>query len=184
MAVPQVNGNVASPAHYSAFLEHLLNYPLIHDSVSTVKSNEYAQRSLKLGDSAYQTFAAPVLPYLAKPYQYVSPYVERADSIGDKTLDRIDARFPIVKKPTAELYNDTKSLIFFPYNKGIEGRDHVFQVYGAEAKKQEQAGLVGQGKAAIATALVVSNETLGWVSSFLATKKAEATQVAKEKVNQ
>lgn len=169
-------------------IQHLLAYPLISDSIHTVQANEYAQRSIKLGDSAYQTFAAPVLPYLtkplAKPYELVFPYVQRADSLGDKTLDRIDERFPIVKKNTADLYNDTRSLILLPYNKGIEGRDHVFEVYASEVKKAEPAGLVAQGKAAVSTAFVVSNETLGWLSSFLAAKKAEATTVVKEKINQ
>jgi len=120
------------------WLQHLLNYPLISDGITTFKSNEYAQRSIKLGDSAYQTFAAPVLPWIAKPYGYISPYVQRADSIGDKALDRVDERFPVVKKPTNELYNDTRSLILLPYNKSIEGRDHVFQVYSSEIKKAEQ----------------------------------------------
>ncbi|GAB0136077.1 hypothetical protein EsDP_00004394 [Epichloe bromicola] len=183
MAVPQVNGDV-SPRPNSAFLQHLLNYPLISDSIHTVKSNEYARRSLKLGDSAYQTFAAPVLPWLAKPYEYVSPYVARADSIGDKTLNHIDERFPVVKKPTSDLYNDTRSLILFPLNKGIEGRDHVFDVYASEVKKTEQKSLVSQGKAAISTAVVVSTETLGWLSSLLAAKKDEATTAVKEKANQ
>ncbi|KAK2592989.1 hypothetical protein QQS21_009317 [Conoideocrella luteorostrata] len=183
MAVSQVNGDV-SPNPNSAFLQHLLHYPLISDSVKTVKSNELAQRSLKLGDSAFQTFAAPVLPWLSKPYGYVSPYVARADSLGDKTLDRIDERFPVIKKPTNDLYNDTRSLILLPYNKGIEGRDHVFQVYASEVKKTEQKGLVSQGKAAVTTAFVVSHETLGWLSSFLAAKKKEATTAVKEKTNQ
>lgn len=164
--------------------QHLLNYPLISDSVNTVKNNGYAQRSIKLGDSAYQTFAAPVLPYFSKPYGYVSPYVQRADSFGDKTLDRIDERFPIIKKPTSDLYNDTKEIIFFPYNKGIEGRDHVFDVYSSETKKHEQEGIVGQGKAAVATALVLSTETLAVLSTFLHAKKAEATEAVKEKINQ
>lgn len=157
---------------------------MINDCVCTVKSNELAQRSLKLGDSAYQTFAAPLLPWLSKPYEYVSPYVARADSLGDKTLNRIDERFPIVKKPTSDLYNGTRSLILFPYNKGIEGRDHIFDIYASEVKKTEQKGLVSQGKAAVSTAVVVSTETLGWLSSFLAAKKEEASSAAKEKVNQ
>lgn len=183
MAVPQVNGDV-SPAHQSAFIQHLLNYPLISDGITTFKSNEYAQRSIKLGDSAYQTFAAPVLPWIAKPYGYISPYVQRADSLGDKTLDRIDERFPVVKKPTGELYNDTRSLILLPYNKSIEGRDHVYDVYSSEIKKAEQQGLVAQGKAAVSTALVVSNETLSWLSSLLTAKKAEAAKLVNEKVQQ
>lgn len=189
MAVAQVNGNIeGSAAPQSAFLQHLLNYPLISDSVntvsSTVHSNSYAQRSLKLGDSAYKTFAAPFLPYFSKPYQYVSPYVQRADSLGDKTLARIDETFPIVKKPTAELYSDAKALVFLPYNKGLEGRDHVFEVYNAEAKKQAEKGYLGQGKAAVATLFQVSNETLAFASSYVAVKKAEVTQEVKEKINQ
>ncbi|KAJ6787443.1 hypothetical protein PWT90_03283 [Aphanocladium album] len=188
MAVAQVNGNIESSAPQSAFIQHLLNYPLISDSVNTVSStvnaNTYAQRSIKLGDSAYKTFAVPVLPYLSKPYQYVSPYVERADALGEQTLNRIDERFPIVKKPTAELYSDAKALVFLPYNKGLEGRDHVFSVYNTEAKKQAEKGYLGQGKAAVATLFQVSNETLALASSYVAVKKAEVTEEVKEKINQ
>ncbi|PNY26966.1 Uncharacterized protein TCAP_03101 [Tolypocladium capitatum] len=184
MAIPQVNGDVSSPAQHSAFIQHLLNYPLISDGITTFASNEYGQRSIKLGDSAFQTFARPVIPWFAKPYTYLSPYVQRADSIGDKTLDRIDERFPVVKKPTGELYQDTRSLILLPYNKGIEGYDHVFQVYAAEVKKTEQQGLVGQGKAAVSTALVVSNETLSWLGSLLSARKAEAAKLANDKIQQ
>ncbi|KAG5927886.1 hypothetical protein E4U42_001593 [Claviceps africana] len=183
MAVSHVNGDVSRRPN-SAFLQHLLNYPVISDSIHTVKSNGLAQRSLQLGDSAYHAVASSVFPWLAKPYGYVSPYVARADSIGDKTLNRIDERFPIVKKPTSDLYESTRSLILLPLNKGIEGRDHVLDVYASEMKKKDQKGLVSQGQAAVSTALVVSTETLGWLSSFLAAKKAEATSAVKEKVNQ
>lgn len=213
MSSPQVNGDVAA-ARYSAFIEvcfcatytiahlcavfflskhpadhaphlqHLLNYPVISDGVHTFRANEYGQKSIQLGDAAYQTFAAPVIPWFAKPYQYVSPYVQKVDSIGDKTLDRIDERFPVVKKPTDELYNDTKGLVLLPYHKGLEGKDHVFQVYNSEYKKNEQPGLVATGKAALTTVLVVSNETLSWLSTFLHAKKAEAAQSVNEKINQ
>lgn len=125
-----------------------------------------------------------MLPWFARPYQYVSPYVQKADSIGDKTLDRIDERFPIVKKPTNDLYNETKGLILFPYNKGLEGKDHVFEVYSSEYKKNEQAGLVAHGKAAVTTVLVVSNETLTWLGGFLHAKKEETSQSVSEKINQ
>jgi hypothetical protein len=179
---PQVNGTSPHGAQNSVFIQHLLNYPVISDSVDTFKSNEYGQRSIKLGDSAYQTFAAPVLPWLAKPYEFVSPYVSRADTFGDKTLKSLDERFPVVKKPTGELYNDTKGLIFLPYTKGLEGRDHVFDVYNSEVKKNE-GGYIGYGKAAVSTALVVSTETLNWISSFVNAKKAEASQTVHEKVN-
>ncbi|KAF4976698.1 hypothetical protein FZEAL_6678 [Fusarium zealandicum] len=182
MSSHQVNGDVS--AQYSAFFQHLLNYPFISDGVHTFKSNELGQRSIKLSDAAYQTFAAPVMPWFQKPYQYVSPYVQKVDSIGDKTLDRLDERFPVVKKPTEELYNDTKGLILLPIQKGLEGKDHVFQVYSSQVKKNEQAGLVAHGKAAVTTVLVVSNETLSWLSSFLHQKKDEASVAINEKINQ
>ncbi|EQL01955.1 hypothetical protein G6O67_005938 [Ophiocordyceps sinensis] len=184
MAISQVNGDTSSLAHNSAFIQHLLNYPLISDGIHTFKSNEYGQRSIKLGDSAYQTFARPVMPWFAKPYQFISPYVQTADCIGDKTLDRFDEHFPVVRKPTSELYRDTRSLILLPLNKGIEGRDHVFQVYAAEVKKTEQQGIVAQGMAAVSTALVVSNETLCWLGSLLSAKKDEATKAINDKVQQ
>ncbi|KAL7902467.1 hypothetical protein HDV63DRAFT_410223, partial [Trichoderma sp. SZMC 28014] len=183
MPAPQVNGDVASHVQ-SAFLQHLLSFPLVSDGVHTVASNEYAQRSFKIGDSAYQTFAAPIIPYFARPYGLVSPYVQKADSFGDKTLDRIEERFPIIKKPTNDLYNDTRGLILLPYQKGLEGKEHVFQVYASELKKLEQQGVVAQGKAAVSTAFVVSNETLAWLSSFVAVKKGEAADATKEKINQ
>ncbi|KAG7410250.1 hypothetical protein IWW34DRAFT_673042 [Fusarium oxysporum f. sp. albedinis] len=183
MSSPQVNGDM-SVAQYSAFIQHLLNYPVISDGVHIFKSNEYGQRSIKLGEAAYQTFAAPVIPYFSKPYQYVSPYVQKVDSLGSKTLDRIDERFPVAKKPTEQLYQDTRTLILLPYHKGLEGKDHVFQVYNSEVKKNEQTSLVAHGKAAATTVLVVSNETLSWISSFLHQKKAETTNMANEKINQ
>jgi hypothetical protein len=183
MGSHQVNGDVPSFAHKSAFLSHLLNYPLVSDGIHTFRSNEYAQRSLKLGDSAYQTFAAPVVPYLSKPYGYVSPYVEKADALGDQTLGKFDERFPVLTKPTADLYADTRGLILLPYNKGREGKDHLVSVYSSEYKKMGQQGVVGQGKAAFTTALIVSTETLTWLSGFLTAKKEEASQVINEKVN-
>ncbi|KAL5610709.1 hypothetical protein FOBRF1_006826 [Fusarium oxysporum] len=183
MSSPQVNGDV-SAAQYSAFIQHLLNYPVVSDGVHAFKSNEYGQRYINLGDAAYQTFAAPIIPYFSMPYQYISPYVQKVDSLGGNALDRIDERFPVVKKPTEELYQDTRALILLPYHKGLEGKDHVLQVYNSEVKKNKQASLVAQGKAAATTVLIVSNETLSWISSFLHQKKVETTNMANEKINQ
>lgn len=161
-----------------------MNYPVISDGVHTFKSNEYGQKSIKLSDSAYKTFAAPIIPYFQKPIEYVTPYVSKADELGDKTLDRLDERFPVVKKPTNELYEETRGLILLPYHKGLEGKDHVLKIYSSEYKKNEQAGLVATGKAVVTTVLVVSNETLTWLSSFLNAKKAEVAQSTNEKVQQ
>ncbi|KAH8889412.1 hypothetical protein GQ53DRAFT_216025 [Thozetella sp. PMI_491] len=179
MAAQQVNGDVA----HSAFLDHLLGYPLINDGVSTFKSNPYGQKSLQLGDSAYQTFAKPVLPYFSKPYTYLSPYVKKADDLGDKTLANFDARFPVVKKPTGELYADAKGLVLYPLHVGQAGRDHVLSTFSAERKKIGDETLITYGKAAVTTALILTTETIQTVSTYLSAKKEEAKTVVDEKAN-
>jgi len=181
MSPPQVNGDSTSPS--SAFLSHLFSYPLISDTVSTIKDNPYGKRSLDLTSEGYEKFASPLLSYFAKPYQYVSPYVKKADSIGDNTLSTIDSKFPIVKKPTGELYSDGKSIVFFPLKKGSEGKDYVFSTYNTEVKKVGGEGIVTYGKAAVSTGLIVSTEALSWLGDFLKGKKAEAKEVSNEKFN-
>ncbi|KAJ4127433.1 hypothetical protein NW754_007762 [Fusarium falciforme] len=124
MSSCQVNGD-ARAAHCSAFLQHLLDYPVISDGIRAFKSGDYGWKSIQLSDAAYKTFAALVIPWFQKPCQFVSPYVQNVDSLGDKSLHYVDKRFPLVKKPTEELYNDTKGLILLPYHKGLEGKEHV-----------------------------------------------------------
>ncbi|KEY67431.1 hypothetical protein S7711_05959 [Stachybotrys chartarum IBT 7711] len=184
MPGPQVNGDVSHSASSSAFLEHVLSYPVVRDGIDRFKSNQYGQRSIELGDSAFQTFGAPVVSLLAKPYQYFSPYVHQADSFGAKTLDRVDEQFPAIRKPTSDLYKDSKSLIFLPINKGLQGKDRFLQIYAEERKKTEEQTIWAQGKAAVTAAFVVTNDTISWVSSFLKQKKEESNHVVNEKINQ
>merc|ERR1711939_396381 len=164
---PQVNGEAPS----SAFLSHLISYPVISDSISTFKSNPYGAKSLSITTSLSHKLADPLLPYLTKPYQYVSPYITKADSFGDSTLSTIDSKFPVVKKPTGELIDNGKAIVFFPLKNG------------SECKKVGGEGIVTWGKAAIATGLVVGGDAYGWLSGFLAGKKAEAKEVSNEKLN-
>ncbi|KAI9746083.1 MAG: hypothetical protein M1818_000764 [Claussenomyces sp. TS43310] len=176
---PTVNGETPS----SAFLSHLTSYPVISDSISTFKSNPYGQKSLDLADQGYNTFAKPVIPYFSKPYQYVSPYVSKVDSIGDSTLSKVDSKFPAVKKPTGELYDNGKGIVFFPLRKTLEGKDYVLSTYNSEYKKVGGEGLVTLGKAAVTTTLIVSSDALSWLSNFLSAKKTQAKEVANEKTN-
>jgi len=176
---PQVNGEKPS----SAFLSHLTSYPLISDSISTFKSNPYGQKTLDLTTSSFNKFGKPVLPYLYKPYQYVSPYIAKADELGDSTLSTIDSKFPVVKKPTGEIYNDGKSIVFFPLVKGNEGKDYVLGKYNGEVKKTGDQGIVGYGKAMVSTGIIVSSEALQWLSAFMSAKKKETKETVNEKTN-
>ncbi|KAK0704806.1 hypothetical protein B0H67DRAFT_674198 [Lasiosphaeris hirsuta] len=179
MSSVQVNGDVP----HSAVLDHIFTYPVVNDSVKAFKSNHYGQKSLELTDSTYRTFVAPVLELLSKPYQYIAPYVKKADDLGDKTLTKLDEKFPIVKKPTNEVFNDAKTIVCFPLRVGQTGKEHVFNTYESERKKVGGEGLVTYSKAGITTALILTTETLTTASNFLGNKKKEVRQVVDEKTN-
>jgi hypothetical protein len=165
------------------FPQHLYSYPVISDSISTFKSNPYGAKSLDLTHTTYEKLGKPILPYLAKPYQYVSPYISKADSVADSTLSTLDSKFPVVKKPTGELYEGGKSFVFFPLKKGNEGKEYVLGTYQKEVKKVGGEGIVTYGKAALGTGLIVVGDSWNWLGSFLGTKKAEGKEVAHEKLN-
>lgn len=161
--------------------QHILNYPVVNDSVATFKSTPLGQRSLELGDSAYRTFAVPVLPYFSWPLQLITPYAKKADDLGDKTLSRVDEKFPIVKKPTDELISDARSMASLPLRVGQTGKEHVLSTYGAELDKTGGNGFLGRGKAAVTTALILASESLSTVSSYMYEKKQQASEVVEEK---
>ncbi|KAL2070007.1 hypothetical protein VTL71DRAFT_14687 [Oculimacula yallundae] len=179
MATKQVNGEAPS----SAFLSHLYSYPLISDSLSTLNSQPLFAKSVSFTHQLSSKITTPLLPYLRTPLTYASPYLERADTLGDSTLSSIDTKFPVVKKPTNELLDDGKALVWFPYKKGSEGKEYVFGVYGSECKKVGGEGVVTWGKAAIATGIVVTGDVYSAVSGYLAGKKQEGKEVVNEKVN-
>ena len=82
-----------------------------------------------------------------------------------------------MKKPTGELYNEGKSIVFFPLVKGGEGKDYVFNVYNNEVKKSGGEGVVAYGKAAVTTSVIIGADTLSWMASFLQQKKKEVKEV-------
>jgi hypothetical protein len=174
---PQVNGDV-HPS--SATLSHITGYPVVNDGIAYFKQNPYGQKSIELSDSAYQAFAKTILPYLNKPYQYVSPYMQKADAMGDDTLSKIDERLPILKKPTDELVSDGKAIIFFPLRKGMDTKGYVFDIYGSEYKKVGGDGLMASGKALISTGLVVTSDALTWVGNILRASKVQAKETAND----
>jgi len=175
----QVNGDVP----HSAFVEHLLAYPVVNDGLSTFRSNQYGQRSIALTDSVYKKLAVPLLPYLAGPFQYVQPYVKKADDLGDKTLCNLEERFPQVKKPTNELVDDAKTLTSLPLCVGQTGKEHVVNTFEEEFKKTEGSSLTSYGKAAITTAMLLGFETLNMVRTYLSNRGKQAQETVSEKTN-
>lgn len=173
----QVNGDKPS----SAFLSHLYSYPVISDTISTFKANPYGAKSLDFTTASYEKTLKPLLPYFTTPYSYVSPYVHRVDTLGDSTLSTLDSKFPTVKKPTHDLIEEGKAIVFFPVKLGNEGKDYVVGVFGSEKKKVGGEGVVNLGKAVVSTGLIVSGDAVHWLSEFLSKKKVEAKEVVQEK---
>ena len=109
--------------------------------------------------------------------------MKKADEIGDQTLSKVDERFPVVTKPTNELYADAKTIIMLPYRKGMQGKDHVLDLYSTQYKKAGGEGLLTHAKSLVSTVLIVSSETLTWVGSFWSAKKTEAKESVNDKLN-
>ncbi|KUL92045.1 hypothetical protein ZTR_01137 [Talaromyces verruculosus] len=179
MGEPLVNGEKP----HSQFISHLTSYPVVSDSITTFKNNKYGATSLKYADQGYERLAKPILPYLSTPYAYVAPYVAKVDSLGDQGLAKVDERFPIVKEETEKIKNTIVDTAFFPLRLAGDARKHVFDTYGSEYKKCGGDGYVASGKAVITTGLVISQESLGWLSNYLADKKERTKEVVNEKVN-
>jgi len=179
MGEPSVNGEQA----HSQFISHLTSYPLISDSITTFKSNKYGAKSLDYADQGYERFGKPLLPYLARPYIYVAPYVAKADSLGDQGLTKVDEHFPIVKEDTQKIRGTIINTAYFPLRVAGDARKHVLDTYGSEYKKCGGDGLFASGKAVITTSLVLSQESLNWLSQLLAQKRQQTKDAVNEKIN-
>lgn len=162
--------------------QHLVSYPVVSDSISTIESNPYGKKAISMAASANENLVQPVLrtPYAQKPYAYVSPYVHRADELADSSLAKVDARFPIVKEKTSSIKDALFAYVHAPFVAASRGRDYVYGTWGQEYKKCGGDGVVAGGKAVITTSLVVTSETLTWISEFLSKKKGEAENVVKK----
>jgi hypothetical protein len=154
---------------------------VVSDSISTFKSNPYGQKSIAIADNTYNNLVAPFVPYAQRPYSLVKPYVSKADDIADTGLNKVDAKFPIVKEDSKKVYGTVLDFAFMPLRMAGGGKDYVLNTYSSEYKKCGGDGLVSGGKALITTGLVVTSDSLAWLSSFLAAKKEQTKEVAKEK---
>ncbi|PGH10909.1 hypothetical protein AJ80_07352 [Polytolypa hystricis UAMH7299] len=178
MGEPVVNGDVPS----SQFLNHLASYPIISDSITTIKSHPYGQKSLELADQGYSHLAKPVIPYISKPYHnYLAPYVAKADSLGDSGLRVVESKFPIVKQETGEIRGTVVGYFTTPLKVAGEGKQHLFHTYGEEVKKCGGDGYVAKGKAVITTSLLMTSESLAWLGTWLGSKKEAVVEKTSEK---
>lgn len=160
--------------------QHLVSYPVVSDGISNFKSNPYGQKSINLAESINKSFVAPVLPYAQGPYGYVKPYVAKADEMADTGLTKVDQKFPIVKEDAEKIKGSLFELIGLPFKLATSSKEYVFKTYGNEYKKCGGKTYVDAGKAVITTSLVVTSDSLSWLSAYLSQKKVEAKETVKE----
>lgn len=165
----------------SQTIERFTSYPLVSDTISTIKSSTYGKKSLDLSNTGYEKLVAPFVPYAKRPYGYVAPYVAKADSFGSNTLSRIDHTFPIMKEDTKKIKGTILDYAYFPFRLAGDSKNYVFDTYSTEYKKCGGDGYIAGSKAAITTGIVVTSDTLAWLSTFVGQKKEEGTDYASKK---
>ncbi|KAH8422840.1 putative pathogenesis associated protein Cap20 [Aspergillus melleus] len=168
---------------HSYFFDHLASYPVVSDSIVVFKSNKFGAKYLALADQGYVHLAKPLLPYLSKPYGLVAPYVARVDSLGDKSLTKIDSTFPFITQDTETLKTTIQDGAYYPVRLASDVKVHLFDLYGSEYKKCGGDGALASGKALITTGLVLGQESLGYVSSLLQKKKAQVKDAVNDQTD-
>ncbi|KAI9891990.1 MAG: hypothetical protein M1814_002185 [Vezdaea aestivalis] len=167
---------------HSLFFAHLLQFPLIDDSVTGFKQNAYGQRSISLADQGYATFAQPLLQYLQRPISIVTPYVKQVDSVADQGLSKIEDRFPAVKTPTDEVKGSISGYVAYPFQLAGGYRDHVFKTWSEENKKNSGSVLT-PFKAFLTTGIILTADGFSLIATQLGKGKEEAEKKVKEKTD-
>ena len=114
----------------------------------------------------------------------MKPYVAKADSLASDGLTKVDHRFPIVKEDTQKIKGTVLDYAFAPLRLVSDSQKYLFDTYGSEYKKCGGDGYVAGGKAVITTGLVITSDTLAWMSEFMSHKKEEGTVYAKNRYDQ
>lgn len=131
--------------------------------------------------STYQRFVAPLHPYLQTPYSYLSPYLTRADELGDTGLSKVDHRFPIVKEDTSKLKQSVVDFVGLPLQFAGKGKEYVLGTWQDEySKTRGDDGVVKNVKALISTELKMGLDGYSLIVEYLNKGKQEASKKADE----
>lgn len=175
---PMTNGDMP----HSKVLSHLQTYPVVHDSVEAYKSHPYGAKSLSLIHTTYQRLVAPLHPYLQTPYSYLSPYLTRADELGDNGLTKVDDRFPIVKEDTSKLRQTVMDCAGLPLALATKSKDYVLGTWQDEySKTRGNDGALKNVKALISTELKIGHDGYTLFIDFWNKRKSDANTKLEEK---
>lgn len=146
------------------------------DTIDKVKSHPYGAKSLEMADAAYDRFGKPVEPYLKGPYSYAKPYVEKADSLGNAGLGKLDDTFPIVKEDSQTVFETAKGYAFYPFQVAGDGRDYLYNTWSEQYNKTSSRndrgdGIVTIALAGLSTVLKIQTDVFDKVSDYMGPKK-------------
>lgn len=176
-STPMVNGEKPQ----SKVLSHLQSYPVVHEGIELYKTNPYGAKSLSLFNTTYQRLVAPLHPYLQTPYSYLSPYLSRADELGDSGLSKVDSTFPIVKEDTGKLKETVSGYALLPFVLAGQGKEYVLGTWQDEYKKTKgQDGVVKNVKALISTELKIGFDGYKMVTEYLGRGQEKASKKVNE----
>ncbi|KAF2640087.1 hypothetical protein P280DRAFT_469797 [Massarina eburnea CBS 473.64] len=166
---------------HSKVLSHLSSYPVLNDTYSAYKSHPYGQKSLSLFHESYSRFIAPLHPYLQTPYSYLSPYLSRADELGDNGLSKVDTRFPIVKEDTNKLKETVLNYVGVPLQLAGQGKEYVLGTWNDEYQKTGgQDGVVKNVKALVSTELKIGIDGYHLALQYLQRGQQDASKKVDE----
>ena len=138
------------------------------------QKNSLGAKSINTAQSFYQTFAEPIVPYLQTPYSIVSPYLAKADSLGDSSLSTVDSHFPALKSTNMEKLRGTAyDAANFPFKLAGDSKTYVFRTYDDEYKKIGGEGLPTTAKAFVSTQLRIVSDVFHAVGDYLEPKKEQ-----------
>ena len=89
-----------------------------------------------------------------------------------------------MKEDTQKIKSTVFDYAFYPFKLAGESKDYVFKTYDSEYKKCGGDGYISGGKAMITTSLVVTSDSLAWLSGFLGQKKEQTKDIVQEKSGQ
>ena len=101
-----------------------------------------------MADAAQTRLIAPFIPYAKGPYEYVAPYVDRADNLSVNGLSKFDERVPIFKEDTEKIKQTVFGYAFYPFNLLNRSRHSASEGYhsGYDSKSTNGAASTSQEK--------------------------------------
>ena len=118
------------------------------------------------------------------PYSFVAPYVEKADSLADDGLAKVDTKFPIVKEDTSKIKGTVIDYAFLPLRLAGQGKEYVLGTFNDQYSKTDgQDGLVKLAKATISTELKFGHDAYNLLMTYWTKGKETAQKKASEAKN-